>query len=82
MAVVGADVRGDNVIPLYRKLYSKRGFGFKSENLEILEAIDDIIKVMGKKPLMLLTNLKVETAEDSLKIMEIYLTRAKFRGIV
>jgi len=184
LAVVGADVRGDKVIPLYRKLYSKRGFGFKSENLEILGAIDDIIKVigekgvwaldrggdrwklfvpilkrklkfvvrmmslrdmidaekrvrniaaiargtrcskkaqivihpkgepvrkktirigfqhvsftfeenkeltlvvikgMGKKPLMLLSNLKVETAEDALKIMEIYLTRAKFRGII
>lgn len=176
LAVVGADVRGDKVIPLYAKLYTKRGFGFKSENLEILGAIDDIIKGigkkgvwaldrggdrwklfvpilerklkfvvrmmslrdmidtekrvrniaaiargtrcskkaeivihpkgepvkkktirigfehvsftfeenkeltlvvikgMGKKPLMLLTNLKVETAEDTLKIMEIYLT--------
>jgi len=62
LAVVGADVRGDKVIPLYAKLYTKRGFGFKSENLEIL---------------MLLTNLKVETAEDALKIMEIYLTRWK-----
>ncbi|GAJ03369.1 unnamed protein product, partial [marine sediment metagenome] len=49
LAVVGADVRGDKVIPLYRKLYTKRGFGFKSENLEILGAIDDIIKVIGKK---------------------------------
>jgi len=179
LAVVGADVRGDKVIPLYGKLYTKRGFGFKSENLEILGAIDELIKVigkkgvwaldrggdrwklfvpilerklqfvvrmmtlrdmidaekrvrniaaiarstrcskkaeiviypkgepvkkktirigfqhvsftfeknkeltlvvikgMGKKPLMLLTNLKVETAEDALKIMEIYLTRWK-----
>lgn len=179
LAVVGADVRGDKVIPLYGKLYTKRGFGFKSENLEILGAIDElikgigkkgvwaldrggdrwklfvpilkrklqfvvrmmslrdmidterrvrniaaiarstrcskkaeivihpkgepvkkktirigfqkvsftfeknkelalvVIKGMGKKPLMLLTNLKVETAEDALKIMEVYLTRWK-----
>ena len=179
LAVVGADIRGDKGIPLYAKLYTKRGFGFKSENLEILGAIDELIKVigkkgvwaldrggdrgklfvpilekklkfvvrmmslrdmidaekkvrniaaiarstrcskkaqivihpkgepvkkktirigsqhvsftfeenkeltlvvikgMGKKPLMLLSNLKVETAEDALKIMEIYLTRWK-----
>ena len=37
-----------------------------------------VIKGMARKPLMLLSNLKVETAEDALKIMEIYLTRAKF----
>ena len=49
LAVVGADVRGDKVIPLYAKLYTKRGFGFKSENLEILGAIDELIKVIGKK---------------------------------
>jgi len=179
LAVVGADVRGDKVIPLYAKLYTKRGWGFKSENLEIIDAIDEVIKLigikgiwaldrggdrwklfvpilereiqfvvrmttqrdmigkdgtvkniakiaqgtrcskkveltihpkgeapqkrtvrigfqkvsftfkenkelilvvvkgMGKKPLMLLTNLKVESAEDALIIMEIYLTRWK-----
>lgn len=49
LAVVGANVRGDKVIPLYGKLYTKRGFGFKSENLEILGAIDEVIKVIGKK---------------------------------
>lgn len=167
------------MVPLYGKLYTKRGFGFKSENLEVLGAIDEVIKVMGtkgiwvldrggdrwylfrpilerklkfvvrmttrrdmtdaegkvrnmaaiangtrcskkaeitihpkgeppqkktirvgfqrvsftleedqelslvvakgmgEKPLMLLTNLKVKTAEDALRIMEIYFTRAK-----
>jgi len=49
LAIVGADVRGDKVIPLYGKLYTKRGFGFKSENLEILNAIDEVIKRVGKK---------------------------------
>ena len=179
LAVVGADVRGERVIPLYGKLYTKRACGFKSENLEILGAIDEVIRVigtkgiwaldrgedrwylfrpilerklkfalrmmtqrdmidaegrvgniaamakstrcskkaeiaihpkgepaqsktirvgfrrvsftlredmkltlvvvkgMGEKPLMLLTNLKVETAEDALRIMEIYFTRWK-----
>jgi len=49
LAVVGADVRGDKVIPLYGKLYTKRGFGFKSENLEILGAVGEIIKTIGTK---------------------------------
>lgn len=49
LAVVGADIRGDKVIPLYGKLYTKRAFGFKSENLEIIGAIDEVIKVMGTK---------------------------------
>lgn len=48
LAVVGADVRGDKVVPLYGKLYTKRGFGFKSENLEILAAIDKVVETIGK----------------------------------
>jgi len=49
LAVVGADIRGDRVVPLYGKLYTKRACGFKSENLEIIGAIDEVIRVMGTK---------------------------------
>ncbi len=49
LAAVGADVRGDKVIPLYGKLYSKRALGFRSENIEILNTIDEVIKIVGKK---------------------------------
>lgn len=42
-------MRGDRVIPLYGKLYSKRAFGFRSENIEILNAIDEVIKIIGKE---------------------------------
>ncbi len=49
IAVAGAGVRGDKVIPLYGKLYTKRGFGFKSENLEIIHTMDEIIKIIGRK---------------------------------
>ena len=49
LAVVGADVGGDKVIPLYGKLYSKRALGFRSENVEILNAIDEVIRIIGKK---------------------------------
>ena len=37
------------MIPLYGKLYTKRGFGFKSENLEILATIDDVMRIIGNK---------------------------------
>lgn len=36
-----------------------------------------VVKGMGEKPLILLTNLKVKTAEDVFSIMEIYFTRWK-----
>jgi len=49
LAVVGADVRGDKVIPLYGKLYSKRALGFRSENVEILNTIDEVMRIIGKK---------------------------------
>ena len=49
LAIVGADIRADKVVPLYGKLYTKRGFGFKSENLEILNATDEVINSIGKK---------------------------------
>ena len=32
LAVAGADVRGDKVIPLFGKLYFRRALGFRSKN--------------------------------------------------
>lgn len=49
LAVIGADVRGDKVIPLYGKLYSKRVVGSRSKNVEILDAIDEVIRIIDKK---------------------------------
>ena len=46
---MGADARGDKVIPLHGKLYTKRGFGFKSENLEILSTVDEVIGTIGTR---------------------------------
>ena len=54
LGVIGADVRGDKVIPLYGKLYSKRVAGFRSENLEILHTIDEVIKIIDKKGIWVL----------------------------
>ncbi|MBN4049685.1 hypothetical protein JYT36_00495 [Bacteroidales bacterium AH-315-N07] len=38
--VIGADLHNDEVIPLYHSLYSQEAPDFKSENAEILKAID------------------------------------------
>jgi len=47
--VVGSDVGGDKVIPLYGKLYSKRALGFRSENVEILDTINEIMRIVGER---------------------------------
>ena len=53
--------------------FQKVSFTFKEDKKLTLV----VIKSMGKEPIMLLTNLKVEKDEDALWIMEIYLTRWK-----
>jgi len=47
--VLGADVEGEDLIPLYGELYSQEADDFKSENCQILNAIDRVMGGMGLK---------------------------------
>jgi hypothetical protein len=38
--VVGADVEGEDLVPLYSELYSQEARGFRSENIQIFKAVD------------------------------------------
>lgn len=38
--VVGADVEGEDLVPLYSELYSQEARGFRSENTQIFKAVD------------------------------------------
>jgi hypothetical protein len=49
LEVLGADVEGDELIPLYGELYSQEAEGFKSENRQILNAMDMVTGGIGKK---------------------------------
>jgi len=49
MDVLGADVEGEDLIPLYGELYSQEASGFRSENRQILTAIDRVIGGIGQK---------------------------------
>jgi hypothetical protein len=47
--VLGADVEGKNLIPLYGELYSQEARDFRSENRQILNAIDRVMEGIGQK---------------------------------
>jgi hypothetical protein len=49
MDVLGADVEGEDLIPLYGELYSQEAEGFRSENRQILNAIDRVMEAIGQK---------------------------------
>jgi len=49
MDVLGADVEGEDLIPLYGELYSQEAEGFRSENRQILNAIDRVMEGIGEK---------------------------------
>ena len=49
MDVLGADVEGEDLIPLYGELYSQEAEGFRSENRQILNAIDRVMEGIGQK---------------------------------
>jgi len=42
LEVLGADVEGEDLTPLYGELYSQRARGFRSENSQILGALDRV----------------------------------------
>jgi len=49
MDVLGADVEGEDLIPLYGELYSQEANDFRSENRQILNAIDRVMEGIGPK---------------------------------
>jgi len=40
--VIGADVQGERIVPMYGELYSHQAHDFVSENAQILKAIDTV----------------------------------------
>lgn len=46
--VIGADVEGEELVPLYGELYSQRAKDFDSENRQILKAVDAVIFHIGR----------------------------------
>jgi len=49
LGILGADPRGDKVVPVYGELYSQRADDFQSENKQILGAIDLVREIIEKK---------------------------------
>jgi hypothetical protein len=47
--VLGADVEGEDLIPLYGELYSQEAKDFRSENGQILNAVDRVMEGVGQK---------------------------------
>ena len=47
--VLGADVEGEDLIPLYGELYSQEANDFRSENRQILNAMDRVMEGIGQK---------------------------------
>ncbi len=49
LEVLGADVEGEDLIPLYGELYSQEARDFRSENSQIVGAIDKVIAGVGTR---------------------------------
>jgi hypothetical protein len=47
--ILGADVEGEDLIPLYGELYSQEADHFRSENRQILDAMDRVVEGIGLK---------------------------------
>jgi len=47
--VIGADVEGEELVPLYGELYSQEADDFVSENRQILKAIDAVVSHVGSR---------------------------------
>jgi len=47
--VLGADVEGEDLIPLYGELYSQEADNFRSENRQILNVVDCVMEGIGQK---------------------------------
>jgi hypothetical protein len=49
--IVGAKVGSSNIVPLHQRLWSSKAPGFESENAEILNAVDSVMKHVGHRGL-------------------------------
>jgi hypothetical protein len=49
LEVLGADVEGEDLIPLYGELYSQQARDFRSENSQILGAVDRVMEGVGER---------------------------------
>jgi hypothetical protein len=47
--VVGANIKGTKIVPLYGRLFSHAVEGHESENVEIREAIGEVAKAVGRR---------------------------------
>lgn len=70
MEVVGADVEGEELIPLYGELYSQKAKGFKSENTQIIKAIDAIAAHIGKRGIW-----TIDRGGDRERLLQAFLER-------
>jgi len=52
--IVGAEVKGDEVMPLYSEAYSQSEEGFESENKKILKAIERVYNASGGKGILVM----------------------------
>lgn len=48
-SVMGAEIKGEVITPLYSELYSQDAAGFFSENAQILKAVDSVVEGVGTK---------------------------------
>ena len=76
MDILGADVEGEDLIPLYGELYSQEAVGFKSENRQILNAMDGVMKGIGQKGIW-----AIDRGGDRSRLLKGYLER-KIRFVV
>ena len=70
MEVVGADVEGEELIPLYGELYSQKAKGFKSENTQIIKAIDASAAHIGKRGIW-----TIDRGGDRERLLQAFLER-------
>lgn len=47
--VIGADVEGEELVPLYGELYSQEAVDFGSENSQILKAVESVVLHIGNR---------------------------------
>jgi hypothetical protein len=74
--VLGADVEGEDLIPLYGELYSQEAKDFKSENRQILNAMDRVREGIGQKGIW-----AIDRGGDRSKLLKGFLER-KLRFVV
>jgi hypothetical protein len=49
LAVLGAEVEGEDLVPLYNELYSQNAKEFKGENTQIIHALNQVTGVIGNR---------------------------------